>query len=223
MSRKTILLVYPYHRYFYLEYPWLPSASIFLASTLLDAGYKVIIVDDRFSREETLENIAEHIEDTVLIGFTTVSGSQLKNTVELIQWIRRDYDVPIVLGGSFPSAEPEMCLRDLPINYVIVGQGEYSLLKLANFLTGKGSKEEISNLYWKDAQDNIGKSSQKLERVNINSLPPLPYFNKEVISVERYLNPENRVVNYNTSDPKYFCRSNGLPTIPKPKVWKWWI
>jgi radical SAM superfamily enzyme YgiQ (UPF0313 family) len=197
--KKTVLLIYPHHRYWYVGLPWLPLSSMFLASTLLNAGYKTIIIDDRFSREETLEKITEHIEDTILVGFTTACGSQLKNTIEIIEWIRRDYDVPIVLGGPFPSAEPEMCLLDLPIDYVIVGQGEYNLLKLAAFLTEKGSKDKISNLYWKDAQGIIHKSSQKFEKVNINALPPLPYFNEEVISVERYLHPENRAINYNTS------------------------
>ena len=199
MSRDTILLVYPHHTYYTLEYPWLPTASIFLASTLLDAGYKVIIVDDRFSRQETLEEISKHIDDTFLVGFTTVCGSQLKNTVEIIRWLRQDHDVPIVLGGSFPSAEPEICLRDLPIDYVITGPGEYGILKLANFLKGDGSKERIPNLYWKDGEGNITRSPEPFVRFNINELPPLPYFNKDVISVERYIHPENRVINYNAS------------------------
>ncbi len=199
MDSKTVLLIYSHHRYWDIGLPWLPLASMFLASTLSNAGYKAVIVDDRFSREETLEYIAKHIKDTILVAFTTACGSQLKNTIELIEWIRRNNDVPIVLGGSFPSVEPEMCLRDLPIDYVIVGQGEYNLLKLADFLNGKGSKDKISNLYWRDAQGNICKSSQKFENVNINNLPPLSLFNEEVISVERYLHPENRAINYVTS------------------------
>ena len=51
----------------YVGLPWLPLSSMFLASTLLKAGYKTIIIDDRFSRKETLKRITEHIDDTILV------------------------------------------------------------------------------------------------------------------------------------------------------------
>ena len=62
-NKTTVLLIYPHHRYWHVGLPWLPLSSMFLASTLLNAGYKTIIIDDRFSREETLGKIAEHIEE----------------------------------------------------------------------------------------------------------------------------------------------------------------
>jgi anaerobic magnesium-protoporphyrin IX monomethyl ester cyclase len=201
--KKIVLLIYPNY-YQYSQWKWIPTGLVFLAAVLKKKGFKPIIIDDRFSRKETLERIKKHLPKTLLVGISTATGSQLKNARVLMHFIKKQKNVPIVCGGPFPSALPDLLLaQESGVDYVIVGQGEKPLLKLTKAILS-GCKQsdlgKIPRLYYHDKKTReIIQSKAKFKRVDINKMPALPYFDREIIDVNRYINPEVRAINYTTS------------------------
>ena len=183
-ERKKVLLVYPNFRP-YMSDKWLPTNLIYLASTLIWRGYEPVLIDDRFDRERTLSIIEDNIDETLLVGISTVTGSQLRSAIDIAWHIKSlpDY-VPIVFGGAFPSAMPDLLAdQSLLVDYVVEGQGEFALTYLCDLIR-LGVPPKMSVLSPKP--------------VNISNLQPLPYFNS-FINVADYLNPETMAINYATS------------------------
>ncbi len=198
-------MVFPnYHSYSPGDYYWMPTNFIFLASTLIDHGYSPILIDDRvLTREQTLEQIEQNIDNSLVVLISTATGSQLYNTRRLAQYIKKRSNIPICVGGSHPSALPELMLTDPNIDYVIVGQGEYAVNDLCDALVDANSLEDklnsIPNLYYRNHLQNVVKSKAAFEQIRVDDLPALPYFNRKFINVHDYLNPETKAVNYTTS------------------------
>jgi radical SAM superfamily enzyme YgiQ (UPF0313 family) len=115
----------------------------------------------------------------VLVGVGTATGSQLTNAQDLARWCKeREPSVPVVFGGPFPSAKPDLMLSSPYVDAVVTGQGEWSLLHLCEAFRP-------------------GVTQGK--RVKVADLPPLPYFDDDFIWVEDYLNPDTMAINYATS------------------------
>lgn len=67
-----------------------------------------------------------------IIGITWLFATQNKS-IELIVKLIREFDknIPIVVGGPHPSADPKVILADNPeISYVVCGEGEFTLKEL---------------------------------------------------------------------------------------------
>lgn len=198
--RKNVLLIMP-DLTRYDEYQWIPTNLLFLATVLKSKGYSPIIVDDRIqSRKRTLEIIDQNINNTLLIGLSVTCGNQLHHTLQIVKYIKENkYDVPIVVGGAMPSAVPEIMLSDENIDYAISGQGEYSICSLCDAIEANDIKmlNEIPNLYFKFDGD-VLKSPALFKKINIENMPPLCY-DDPIIDISKYINPDTRTINYNTS------------------------
>jgi len=158
---------------------WIPTSHVFLASSLLALGYEPILIDDRFSRERTLSLLARHLDDALLVGIGTATGSQLRNAQDLARWCKEKRpDVPVVFGGPFPSAKPDLMLESPYVDAVVTGQGEWALPYLC---------------------ESFHEGVVRGQRVNIDNLPPLPYADREFMRVKDYLNPYTVALNFATS------------------------
>lgn len=198
MSDKLVLCIFPNY-YQYSEYHWIPTNFIFLSSTLIERGYEPIIIDDRFSRERTIKMINKYIYKSIIVLISAATGRQLYNARVLAKQIKSIRKIPICVGGAFPSAKPIIMLEDNNIDFVIVGQGQYSVCDLSDYLVSK-SKDiaKIPNLYYKK-NNIILKTSQEFRKIEIDNMPELPYFNNQVIDLKKYINPTTLAINYTTS------------------------
>jgi anaerobic magnesium-protoporphyrin IX monomethyl ester cyclase len=200
--KTRVLLVVPNH-YHYAEYHWIPGNMVFLASTLRARGYRPRIIDDRvLTREQTFNEIAGEIDETVAVMISTSSGRQLYNALRIAQFVKSNYEVPVVFGGPHPTAEPEITMTEPNIDFVVVGQGEYVVCALCDHIvssTANTGIEEIPNLFYRDREGGVRKTKARPDRIDIAKMPELPYFDKDVLLMERYINPETRAINYSTS------------------------
>jgi len=100
----------------------------------LGAGDSVDI-DEAFKRK-----IAAFKPD--LIAFSIVENNYLcaKN---LFMIAREASNVPIIVGGLFPTIEPDFFIKDDNVDLICVGEGEYAIAELAKRL---GSGEDISDI-----------------------------------------------------------------------------
>lgn len=178
----------------------MPTSYVFLASTLIDAGFECVLIDDRFDRAETLRLIDENLDDALVVLVATATGRMLYNARRLASYVKNNRrDVPICVGGPHASALPELTIQEPNFDYLLTGQAQFTIVDLCRYIKdGSGCLEEIPNLYYK--KDNtIARIHTMTQRVRIDQMPELPYFDQSFIDVRRYLNPETRAINYMTS------------------------
>ena len=86
------------------------------------------------SKDVSYENIRDFISKAKpgLIGFSLMSR-EFYLVRDLTLFIKREFpQIPVVWGGIHPSMASKMCLEYT--DYVCVGEGERTILDLANFI-----------------------------------------------------------------------------------------
>lgn len=59
-------------------------------------------------------------------------------------------DIPLAMGGTHPSALPEKTLREESVDYIIKGEGPYTIDGLISFIRGKCHVKDVKGLWFKD-------------------------------------------------------------------------
>ena len=109
------------------------------------------------------------------------------NVAEYIEKIKKKYPkIIIVAGGEHSSAIPEYILRDCPsINYVIKGEGEFSMLEFSYNLFNEKSVGDIPGICFIDEKNKFIDNGLSKRIEHIDTLPrpawhllkPENYFN----------------------------------------------
>ena len=108
-----------------------------------------------------LEDIADRVPaDAALIGITVVFTHEWPAVARLVQLIKeRLPDTPIVLGGEHITSMPEFCLLTSLADYVVMGEGEETIVGLMQALSGDSNLESICGLGYR-----VGEAVQINER-----------------------------------------------------------
>jgi anaerobic magnesium-protoporphyrin IX monomethyl ester cyclase len=146
--RNKVLLIRPQNVYNYNNYP--PLNLICLASRLRSAGYQVKIINSAFE-EDHLKTIGAELGGALFVGITLLS-SEVPDAYNIVKFIKENSDVPVVAGGWHCTLFPEQMAGSQYVDYVVTGEGEEHLVKIANALKNEKSPEnkifrkEILNL-----------------------------------------------------------------------------
>jgi anaerobic magnesium-protoporphyrin IX monomethyl ester cyclase len=163
--RDKVVLLYP--RY---EGPPLgpPLSLLSLASPLLEAGFRVRILDGAIDAiEETLE---KEIPDALCVGISFLTGSMIRGAIALSRLTRlMRTDIPIIFGGWHSSLLPEQTLRSGLADVVVRGQGERTLVELASRLREGQSSATVRGTSFQSEIQAIHNPERPTE--NINNLP----------------------------------------------------
>jgi len=87
-------------------------------------GIITIGLDD----DELVKRIKELNPDYIGIGL--LFTSQRDNLIRISKRIKQEFDIPLIAGGVDPSIEFEECLNSCPIDYIVVGEADFSFLEL---------------------------------------------------------------------------------------------
>lgn len=120
-----------------------------------------------------------------LVAFSVIS-SDYQWALEIAQEIKRRLSVYIVFGGIHPTSVPEIVLENNCVDSVVLGEGEFALLELANSLERGILDYSIKNIWFK-CNGNIIKNPL---RPYIDNLDSLPFPDKELYYdvIPRYKN-----------------------------------
>jgi len=165
----------------------LPLGLAYLGGVLEKAGYKTKIIDATGEQQPvtitrssdnlynlqglTSKEIIEEVDpDTFIFGISLMFSSEWFAHRTLIEDIKKKYPkIIIVAGGEHSSAIPEYVLRDCPsIDYVIGGEGEFSMLEFSyNMFNGK-SVDGIPGIYFINKENKFvdNGSSKRIEHID---------------------------------------------------------
>lgn len=102
-----------------------------------------------------------------VIGFS-LRTMFLDTAIRLTESIRSKINVPIIYGGIAATSEPEKCISHADM--ICIGEGEYSMLILANMLDKCGSLKGINNI-WLNENGTIYKNAILPLEQNLDNIP----------------------------------------------------
>ena len=94
--------------------------------------------------EETERRIRQNPD---LVGITCNSGNMDAARILMGRLKRRG--VPVILGGSHPTVLPEQSLNYTGTDMAAIGEGELTLVRVMDTLSGKGSLSDVPSLAWR--------------------------------------------------------------------------
>ena len=162
----------------------LPLSCLYLGSVLEQAGYRVEILDERIT--ETFEqDVADSIqsERPVLVGISSITGAQIRGGLQAAKVVRQtDPALPVVWGGVHPTLCPDSTLRDDFCDVVVKGEGEITLVKLADCLRERNDLSTVPGIgYKKEGQLKFTETVPLIEDLDV-----IPKPNYDLLEMERY-------------------------------------
>lgn len=161
-----------------------PMGLMYLGAYLRKyGGHNVIIFDGRnldANPGDFAQTIANSNPD--VIGITAFSMEQ-KEAHSLAALAKKIFpDKPVVLGGPYATSQPMEAIEDHNIDFVVIGEGERSGLKLFNALQNGGDYSQISEIAYR--QDGSVVRTNPVEF--IEDLDEIPFPAWDLIDFESY-------------------------------------
>ncbi len=184
MQTNKILLINPQSNDDGLLESFYPSLSLLaLASALKRDAYDVKIIDMRKYNSDYKEKKWLYLKkelDGVSYVALTVMTAQVGSALEISKFIR-DYNEKITLiwGGFHPSLFPKQTIEDELVDYIIIGEGDWSFSNLIKYLEGKATLDSLDGVGYKKKGEVFIINQTKLG--NLDELPP---YNWDLIDVE---------------------------------------
>lgn len=180
-----------------------PINLLRLASTLIEEGFSVKIIDLRV--EKDYHELEKQLKKSpICTGVTVVTGTQIKYGLEVSRYVKA-FDIPVVWGGKHPTADPYPTIKNRYIDFIVKGEGEYAFLKLVKHLERKKDLSNIKGIIFKKNNKIIETPDAPLP--NLEELPDIPY---QLIDINRY-KQKFSLINYKGDLLLPFETSRGCP------------
>jgi radical SAM superfamily enzyme YgiQ (UPF0313 family) len=120
-----------------------PFGILYLADSLEKAGFSVRLIHE-LGTEADIQALVELVsmEKPLFVGLSTLTGPMLLPTMEASKAIKETHSVPVVWGGLHPTMLPQQTLMNDFIDIVAIGEGERTIVELAQVLRDHGPKAE---------------------------------------------------------------------------------
>jgi len=128
--------------------------SLLNLAAALDRFGESRIVDGNIDRDVVAATLrALEAEPFDAVGLSVMGGPQIAPSIAVSEAIRRRFPaLPIVWGGYFPTLYPEVAMAAPYVDYAVRGQGEQSLVELADAIVkgrGPDALAGIGGLSWR--------------------------------------------------------------------------
>jgi radical SAM superfamily enzyme YgiQ (UPF0313 family) len=165
-----------------------PSSEIllnlaYLSAVLKKEGHEVLILDataphNILSEEEIERRIKEFQTDFIGV---TLTITYIPNTYKYLEKLSK-LKIPIIAGGPHANCLPEEILQH-GVDIVSIGEGEDTILELAEYFLGKKDLKDIEGICYKDEK---GKHHYTKPRALIKNLDRIPFPDYEQFPIENY-------------------------------------
>lgn len=130
----------------FMNPPW---GVIYLGGALKRAGFEVEIIHCIPEKiNETVEKVIS--EEPLFVGFSVITGPDVLYSAMASKEIKKNSDTPIVWGGIHPSLLPEQCIKEDYIDMVVTGEGEETVVEIAQRLEDGSSFRDVKGIGFKE-------------------------------------------------------------------------
>jgi anaerobic magnesium-protoporphyrin IX monomethyl ester cyclase len=134
LTKRKVVLFYPPY-----DGPPLsaPACLLSLASPLLEAGFEVHIIDAAIVPDWEARVLRE-VGDALCLGISVLTGPMIRGAIRVAKRTKeKNPNLPVIFGGWHPSLLPGQTLNERYVDAVVRGQGELTLLEIAQRLAEK--------------------------------------------------------------------------------------
>lgn len=179
-----------------------PLGLAYIGAVLEEAGHKVEILDTialnwrspikikgRIHLGQKWEDISDDIKRSKpdAVGISCPFSCQSHNAHKVAELVKAyDTDVPVIMGGAHPSTLPKKVLQDQNVDYVVIGEGELTMLNLLKTLSKGASFNEIDGFAYREK----GKTVINPKKKFIEGLDSLPLPARHLLPMNEYFNAE---------------------------------
>jgi anaerobic magnesium-protoporphyrin IX monomethyl ester cyclase len=180
-----------------------PLGLAYIAGALRKAGHQVSVIDalaeapEQTVREGRVmrlglspEEIVARLErDTELVAVTNMWSYSWPTVRELLHQIKRARpELIIVCGGEHFSGLPEWSMEQAPIDYVVRGEGEETIVELvAAIERGDLEPAKVAGLVWRDNSSSSGGTIvRNAARARIDAVDDIPWPAWDLFDIEAY-------------------------------------
>jgi len=171
-KKKHVIIIYPLPgKDSYAN--TLPLGPLYLAESLIKQNFFISILDG--SVESIIKSVKMNFSyNTVAFAISSMSGTQLKNSISIAKELKKIYpNLPVIFGGAHSTALPLQTLEADYIDYVVWGEGEISLPLLINSICFKDDPSKIKGIGFKSNGKAI--ITEKSDYTLLNRIFNLPY------------------------------------------------
>ena len=176
-----------------------PLGLGYLAAMLETRGIEVKIFDSLIEGLSNEERISDEIirigasfgqiEDVIrifspdIVGVSNLFSRQAKNAEKLYEIAKKvDPRITVIAGGAHPTVVPEIVMKDKNVDYVILGEGEQTLIALVEHLEGKRRIEECDGIAFRD-----GDTVKIIPKTYfIRDLDAIPFPARHLLNMDKY-------------------------------------
>src|SRR6201985_774147 len=146
-----------------------PLCLLALASPLREANFDVVVIDAAIDPDYRA-HIERESADALCLGISVLTGPMIRGALEEATAMKSEYPrLPIIFGGWHPTLLPDETLSEPFVDIVVRGQGEVTLVDVAEALLAKRPLDMIAGVSWK----NNGRRVHNLDR-HVEPLDALP-------------------------------------------------
>lgn len=166
----------------------IPLGIAYLASALRKENIEVSLLDSLIEGWDTVIELDEHnvmlgltpaeiAEHSFslkpdLVGISCMFSVQAKVTSEIASEIKKRLpNVTICVGGAHPTAMPEEVASNENIDFVVLGEGEATLVELIHALNKNTSLKNIDGICYRQKNEPMVLNKKSLYIENLDSIP----------------------------------------------------
>jgi anaerobic magnesium-protoporphyrin IX monomethyl ester cyclase len=161
-----------------------PVGATYISEYLKSKGHESEVIYQTSSDRSVLERVRAFNPD--LVGFSSMTfnfnhGRRLAAAIK-----QQQGDIPVVFGGYHASALPLEVGAFPEIDFVVVGEGEKTILELVNALQQGRNVSSVEGLVYKVDGKADGAPVFTGRRARISNLDELPFPTRKGLGVEQY-------------------------------------
>ena len=201
MKKRKALLIVPPCGDKPTTYP--PYGALYIGTYLQDNDYEVLVVNNDLERqtdEELVKKIREFNPD--IIGFSAIVSNSYKYVKKLSWTIRKNVPKAFMIIGGQLSYAANVVLEHTPIDVVVIGEGENTIVSLCEYLAGDIELKDVRGIAFKDKN---GEKIYTEQVVQVSKIDDLSIPNYELIDMDKYLvTAVERFGGFNIEDPRFY-------------------
>ncbi|RKX96327.1 MAG: hypothetical protein DRP84_01420 [Spirochaetes bacterium] len=149
-----------------------PLSLAYVAALLENAGCEVKLIDAsalNLTKEETSSLLKDFRPD--FLGFTS-STIDFHCTLSWINYLKRELNIPTIIGGIHLSVYPQETMSHESIDYAVIGEAERTLPELLSYVSEGKSLRKVKGIAYRDnGEVVITEAREPVEDLDIYPFP----------------------------------------------------
>ena len=183
-----------------------PLGLLYVAAVLEKAGHKVQIFDaDPEFQDSMLKEIRDFGPELIGLSFLTVAYERAFN---LCKTLKKELpDVKYCAGGVHTTVKPHDTLKEMDLDFIVVGEGELTMEDICNRLDKKESINDAKGIMYRENGEVVENERREL----IQDLDSIPFPARHLIDMAPYLKPPGIIRGYAEKNQTTIVTSRGCP------------